>query len=291
MECLEILNIKENDLSYRILTGEERDSEILNAIKRIENDTQIVATPERTQVWQNGWAENLKDFIDSNYNLDSLAPKYFRKNAPMRFKQQFIKSENPKFEVNFLRILRAWIFKTYFSQYDTIYEFGCGTGQNLVALSKMYPDKKIFGLDFVNSSVELVNLIHEKCNLNVHGKLFNMIHPDYNFKLEKGSAVYTSASIEQLGNQYHNFVDYLLQNDIDICINIEPMAEVYDQNNLIDYLAYSFHMRRHYTSGYIPLLRELEQQGKLTILKIQRCYFGNLNHEGYNFIIWKPIKA
>lgn len=288
-DCMKFLNIKESDLTYRILIDEEKDNEILNAIKRIENDMQIVATPERTQVWQNGWAENLKDFIESNYNLDSLTSKYFRENAPMRFKQQFIKSENPHFESDFWRILRTWIFKTYFPQYDTIYEFGCGTGQNLVTLAKMYPAKKIWGLDFVNSSTELVNLIHEKCNLNIQGKLFNMIQPDYNFKLEAGSAVFTAHSIEQLGNQYQNLVDYLLKNEIAFCINVEPMAELYDQNNLIDYLAYTFHTKRHYPSGYIPLLRELEQQGKLTIIKIQRCYFGNLNHEGFNLIIWKPV--
>ena len=291
MECMEDLNIKEVDLSYRILTMDEKDEEVLKAIKRIEDDVQIVATPDRTKVWQNGWAENLKSFIDSGYKLEALSPKYFRKDSPMRFKQQFIKSDNPHLEFDFWCILRAWIFKKYFSRYETIYEFGCGTGQNLVSLANMYPHKEIFGLDFVDSSVQLVNLIQKKYDLNIHGELFNMIHPNYDFKLKNDSVVFTAFSIEQLGNQYQEFVNYIFENDVALCVHVEPMSELYDRDNLIDYLAYRFHTKRHYPTGFIPLLQKLENHGKLTIMKIQRCYFGNLNHEGYNLIIWKPIKV
>lgn len=146
------------------MEGDEKDSAILDAIKRIEKDTQVVAVPERTKVWQDGWNENLQEFISSGYDLNALIPKYFHENVTLRLKQKFIKSDNLKFENNFENVFRAWLFKKYFAPYDTICEFGCGTGLNLIILAKMYPNKKIFGLDFVQSSVDIVNLLHEKWN-------------------------------------------------------------------------------------------------------------------------------
>ena len=289
-QCLRIADVSLNDLSYRVLVGEEKDREILAAIKRIENDTQVVATAGRTQVWQNGWNENLQEFIASNYDLKSLYPKYFRKGVPLRLNQQFIKSENQNLESVLWNILRVWLFITYFSSVKTIYEFGCGTGQNLVSLAKLYPNKKLFGLDFVSSSVNLINLIHEKHGLNIQGQLFDMIHPDYNFTLKSESAVFTAFSIEQTGNQYEDFINYILRNNVALCVHIEPLAEVYDQENLIDYLAYKFHSKRNYPNGLIKLLKELESDGRIVIDKIRRYYFGNLNHEGYNVIVWRPIK-
>ena len=37
-----------------------------------------------------------------------------------------------------LDIYRNWYFKKYFPKVDNIYEFGAGTGHNLVELSKIY---------------------------------------------------------------------------------------------------------------------------------------------------------
>lgn len=290
-ECINFLNGNHSRFAYRILDGEERDAEILKTIKRIERDTQVVATPDRTRVWQDGWAENLRDFTDSNWDLNSLEPKYFQNGtgATLRWKKQYIKSDNPKFQQDFWTVVRIWLFKTYFASHKTIYEFGCGPGCNLVMLAKMFPEKTIIGLDFVPSAVELVNLLREKAHLPVKGGLFDMIHPDPDFHLDADSVVFTSCSIEQLGNQYGAFIEYLLTQKPALCVHVEPLAEVYDRENLMDYLAYKFHMKRHYPDGLLELIRELESTGKARIMKAKRSFFGCVNHEGYNLIVWKPI--
>ena len=63
-------------LSFHPLKGKERDDTILAALKRIQQDTQIVGTEERTQVWQDGWNEILQRFIESGCRLDSLQRAY-----------------------------------------------------------------------------------------------------------------------------------------------------------------------------------------------------------------------
>lgn len=274
---------------YRILTGEERDTEILNALKRCDEDKQVVATPERTQVWFNGWNENLQDFINSNYDLNSLKPKYFHPNITMKLRQQLIKSTNPNFQVDFIDVFRESIFRKYLADCENIYEFGCGTGQNLIMLADLFPNKNIYGFDFVQSSVDLINLIRDKKHCNISGQIFNMIEPDESLQIKPNSSVLTFTSIEQLGNQYQKFVKYLLKSKPNIVVNVEPMAEIYDTNNLIDYIAHRFHTKRNYPKGFIPLLKQLELEHKIEIIKIKRIYFGDRNQEGHNLMVWKPI--
>ena len=69
---------------------------------------------------------------------------------------------------------------------------------------------------------------------------------------------------------------------------MEPLCELYDPDNLVDYVAYRYHKQRGYLDGYLTRLRQLEAEGRIEILKTQRVYFGNLYHEGYSFIAWRP---
>ena len=50
-----------------------------------------------------------------------------------------------------------------------------------------------------------------------------------------------------------------------LCVHIEPMAEMYDTSNLLDYLAYRFHIKRNYPIGFLPLLHQLEKEEKIRI--------------------------
>lgn len=282
--CKEL--IYTTDFRYREPTVVERDSIILSVLKKIEEDKQIIGAVERKEVWENGWAENLTDFIKDS-TLDSLVPKFVRKGQAIRYKQNYIIPASDTFELDCLTVLFSWLFLTYFSNYNPIYEFGCGTGFNLVMLSKLFPEKTLRGSDFVPSAVELINRIGKTYDINLTGFLFDMITPDTNIKLEKGSGVFTSGAMEQLAGKFEDFLQYLLSQSPKICIHIEPTLELYDNSNLIDYLALKFYRKRGYTQGYLPRLQELEKQGKIEIIKVKRTYFGSLYMEGYMCIIWK----
>ena len=287
-ECIDL--IAQKDFSYEILEGDEKEKVILEVIKRLETDKQIIGAKERQDVWNNGWGENLQDFIDSGYDLKKLIPKFIRPNQPIRLNGNYIVSPNHTFELDYFKVLRLWVFKKYLKDVDSVYEFGCGTGFNLVELARLYPQKKLHGLDFVPASRDIVNNIAEHYGWNIQGHIFDMVSPDESFQLDKNSAVLTFGSIEQLASKFEAFLQFLLNRQPALCISIEPTVELYDENKLFDYLAIKFHRKRGYTQGFLPRLQELEKNGKIEILKVKRLFFGSLFIEGYNLIIWRPVK-
>ena len=288
-DCREL--IAKTDFRYRTLEGEERDKLLLHVLKKIESDQQIAAALERRATWEKGIAENFQDFIKSGYDLNKLAPKFIRPNQVIRLDRNYIMPSNPNFELDYFSVFRLWLFGKYLKDFESIYEFGCGTGFNLAVLAQLYPEKKLHGLDFVPSSVDLVNKLGEVYNWKMTGHLFNMFSPDENFEIGDNSAVFTIVSIEQLASNFEAFLQFLLKCAPELCIHVEPTIELYDENNLIDYLALKFHRKRGYTEKYLIRLRELEAQNKIEILKVKRLFFGSLYHEGYSHIIWRPRKT
>jgi SAM-dependent methyltransferase len=280
--------ITKTDFKYRLLVGKERDKVILDVIKKIESDKQIIGAEERQGVWAKGWAENLEDFIKSGYNLNKLIPRFIRPNQVVRLNRNYIKPINPNFELDYFSVFRLWLFKKYLKWFESIYEFGCGTGFNLTVLAQLYPEKKLHGLDFVPSSVDLVNKIGEVYSWKMTGHLFDMLSPDENFEIGDNSAIFTIGTVEQLASNFEAFLQFLLKHSPALCIHVEPTIELYDESNLIDYLAIKFHRKRGYTEHFLTRLRELEAQNEIEILKVKRLFFGSLYMEGYTCMIWKP---
>lgn len=287
-DCREL--IAKTDFRYKILTGEERDRVLLDVLRKIESDQQVIGAPERQTTWEKGWVENLQDFIKNDYNLDKLVPKFIRPNQAIRLNHNYIMPSNPNFELDYFSVFRLWLLRKYLKEFESIYEFGCGTGFNLALLAQLYSEKKLHGLDFVPSSVDLVNKIGKAYSWKMTGHLFNMVSPDENFEIENNSAIFTICSIEQLASNFEPFLQFLLKRSPELCLHVEPTIELYDENNLIDYLAMKFHRKRGYTENYLTRLRELEAQNRIEILKVKRLFFGSLYHEGYTYVIWKPKK-
>jgi hypothetical protein len=138
--------------------------------------------------------------------------------------------------------------------------------------------------------VGLVNEIAKAHNLKLKGSIFDMVNPDESFTLKKNSLIFTIGVIEQLASKFEAFLQYLLHNRPELCVHVEPTVELYEENNLVDYLAIQFHKKRGYTQGFLPRLQELEKTGKIEILKVKRLFFGSLFMEGYNLIIWRPVE-
>ena len=286
-ECLKM--IQEKDFRYRRFDKKERDNVILQVLKKIEGDTQVIGATERKDVWEHGWAENLRSFVESGGDLDKIVPKFIRENQPIRYAGDYIMPVNPKFEYDFMTVFRLWLFRKYLSPFDTIYEFGCGTGMNLVLLASLFPQKELYGLDFVRSSVELVNKIGESGAGNIKGCLFDMIEPDESLQLSQNSAVFTFGAIEQLASKVEKFIRFLLRNKPRLCIHIEPTIELYERDDLFDYLAIKFHRKRGYTENLLSSLKELERRGAIRLIKVKRLYLGSLFMEGYTYFIWEPL--
>ena len=138
--------------------------------------------------------------------------------------------------------------------------------------------------------MNLLNLIGKTHHLHIEGRKFDFFNPDFQLEMGAGSIVLAMCALEQIGQKHGKFLEFLLQKSPDLFINMEPLHEFYDKTNLVDYLAMGYHFGREYLTGYLTSLRQLEAEKKIEILQVQRPHFGSLYHEGYSFVVWRPLK-
>ena len=60
-ECIDLINSK--NFNYEVVECNRRDEIILDVLKKIESDKQVVGAIERKDIWNNGWTENLQEFM------------------------------------------------------------------------------------------------------------------------------------------------------------------------------------------------------------------------------------
>lgn len=280
--------IKNFDFLARRVSAQDRDKILLKIMKTLLDPKLIKAGKHRQDQWEKGWAENLEAYI--KHGKESIIPRYFGKHDVVRWKQQFLNPVSANFEYNMLAVIQYWLFDKYLRSSNSIYEFGCGTGHNLLRVREVNPSASLWGLDWARSSQEIIQKMRsEKSDPKLNALNFDFFNPDTNFKLNKKSAIFTVAALEQIGRNYQPFIDYLLKNKPEICIHIEPIAELLDPNNLIDYLSILYFNKRNYLNGYLSKLQELETKGKIKIHQAQRSFIGSLYIEGYSIIVWSPF--
>lgn len=279
--------INNHDFTYNELSLQRRDEIILEVLKRTDSGEFTAAGRDGLSRWEKGWGESLKGFIDKGYDPRALTPKYVRPNQPLRLDRRYIMPHHPDLELNFFTVLRLWLFNKYLRDSGAIYEFGCGSGYNLFLMAELFPGRKIFGLDWSGASVEITNLMGQKINKDIQGRLFDMFSPDYALEIPRDSAAVTIGGLEQLGGDYQAMLQFLCAKAPGICVHVEPFLELYDENNLLDYLAARFHRRRNYLNGFLNDIRALQLEGKVEIIKLQRVFFGSLFHDGWSLLVWR----
>ena len=269
------------------ISGLARDNLIFSILKRLKEDKQKVGAPDRIDDWEAGWSDNLERFKRSG-SLADIVPRFVRHGHPVRWQQDFYAPDDPDYELRFIEWLQKDVIAPWFKECHTIHEFGAGTGLNLVALSDVYPDKLLYGADYSEHSVDLVNAISEKTYRHMHGKLFDMRRPDATYPLRSGDGVLTFGAIEQLAGDFRAFIEFVLSRKPRVVVHVEPVIELYDEQHFVDWLAIQFHQQRGYTEGLLPFLSE---DPRIKVLEVRRSYVGSLMMEGYTRIIWQPSGA
>ncbi|MEN6414178.1 MAG: class I SAM-dependent methyltransferase [Veillonellales bacterium] len=280
--------IKAYNFLYQPITQIERDQLLKQILLTLLDDTIIAAGEHRYEQWEKGWSENLISLSHKDIHK-AIIPKYFGKYTAVRMEQKFIKSLSPNFEYNALAVILDWLFSKYLRDAGSIYEFGCGTGYHLLRAREYNPTAALWGLDWAEASQKIIDQVSQRLRDNkLFAHKFNYFQPDYKFTLDPKSIVYTVASLEQVGTKFEEFVTYLIHNNPKLCIHVEPIAELLDENNLLDFLSIQYFKKRNYLSGFLPYLRKLERDGTIKILKCKRTNIGSLFIEGYSVVVWTP---
>jgi hypothetical protein len=278
------------DFNYELLNDSQYQELLLMILKTLFEGNPVKAGESRIKEWNDGWNENFnlikKDVID----IDNLTPKYFNKYNVVRLNGTFVQPISSQFEKNTLKVLLDWLYDKYFTTASHIYEFGCGTGHNLLRVRGVNKEATLWGMDWANSSQDIINKIREnKIDSNIFSRNFDYYKPDYSLNIEENSIIYTVASLEQVGNKWVDFVDYLIDQKPVLCVHVEPVEELLANNNVLDYLSIQYFRKRNYLTGFLTGLRNLEKMKKIEILKAERNHIGSLFIEGYSVVVWRPI--
>jgi hypothetical protein len=279
--------ILQNDFRFHIASLAEQESCFIRIIDMLTRD-KIPSGPTYHKIWENGWKENFEKYQLTN-NLKDLIPKFVRNNDYIRLNGNYIKPISGDFETSFVSVLRDYYARKYFSNVDHIYEFGCGTGLNLVQIAEIFPEKTMLGLDWSESAVNILNLIQKNTCLKIKGKKFNMFDPDKSMIehiARQPSALLTIGAMEQLGTNFQSILDFTLESNFDIIVHFETIYEDYNPNTLFDYLPIKYIEKRNWLRGYYTKLYRLAQESKIIILEHTKT-FGSFFHDGYTVTVWK----
>jgi hypothetical protein len=181
------------------------------------------------------------------------------------------------------------ILRHYSKGLKNVFEFGCGPAYHLIRLKKYDENINVFGTDWTTSSQKIIENINHILNMDIKGINLDFFNPDYNIEIPKNSAIYTVASLEQIGDEFGKIVDFMIEKKPSICIHMEPIDELLDKDILVDNLSIKYFRKRNYLNGFLPYLESLEEKNKIKILKKQRIFSGSYFIEGHSLIVWKPL--
>lgn len=277
------------DIRCRKMNQAERDGWIRRMVQALVEESPSRAGKSRQGDWETGWGQNLAAFREDP-TFESILPKYFGKYPVLRFCGDLVVPDGPGCEYAMLSALQYWLFHRWLADAPSVYEFGCGTGHNLFRVREVNPTARLYGCDWAASSNELIAAMAENGLLGDLAPMrFDLFRPDRSRKLDSGAAVYTMAALEQVGTEFGPFLDFLIESRPSVCLHIEPVAELLNQERLMDYLSVRYFEKRGYLRGFLDELRRREAAGQLEILKAARTNVGSLFIEGYSAVVWRPL--
>lgn len=266
-----LIDLDDITTDYEFLNEKETNLVIDHVIDHILS---VGKTPNQNQ-WNDAWHDVAK--------CDS--PKYFKPRFTIedqgiyRYKQKYIKSPDLNLEKKFHDELLKNIQQKYLTDINCVVEFGCGTGHNLQKIRGRSPKIKVFGSDWADSSQKILEA------QNIPSWNFDMTLCDGGFEFpteilrQEHICFLTVGSMEQLGERWHKFMEFMRDFKPKKSIHIEPIIELYDDSNPIDSLAIKYHKKRNYLHGFFDFISSQKE------LKFyERTCFGNTYNEGFTVL-------
>jgi hypothetical protein len=278
-------------LSYKQVTQEQHDEAVTKCLEFLAADV-LESGEAYLDKWERGWGENLAEFESLELGeeaLTAIAPKFVRKGSPVKLRGKWIMPNHPNFERDWVSLLREFLADSHFSKVNALYEFGSGTGHNLVHFSSLLPGIKLFGYDWSLNSVHLQNAFAEKASIPLVAQRLDLFHPE-SFEILSNpseSALLTVGTIEQLGTNYAPVLNQILKSGFGVVVHIETTYELYNPENIVDFLSIKYLEKGNWARGYFAQLDTLQKSGEIEILEQGRT-FGSFYHEGYTVTVWRP---
>jgi hypothetical protein len=164
-------------------------------------------TYKKYLAWEKGWKFNLNR-IKRNFNIKFLTPKFVRKDQLLRINGKYIIPKSSNFETKLFQTIKLIIFYKYIKNINYIYEFGCGTGHNLIFLSKHFKNLKFIGTDCSRASQNILNIVNKRFS-NINGFFFDITKPSKNFYIKKIALFLQSALWNKLEKNIEVFLNFL----------------------------------------------------------------------------------
>lgn len=278
-------------LSCREVTQQEHDAAVTKCLKFLAADV-LESGEAYLEKWERGWGENLAEFeslVLGENAFRAIAPKFVRKGSPVKLRGRWVIPNHPNLESDWVSRLRELLAGSYFSKIDALYEFGSGTGHNLVHFSSLLTGIKLFGYDWSLNSVNLQNAVAEKASIPLVAQRLDLFHPE-GFEMPSdpsASALLTVGTIEQLGTNYAPALSQISESGFGVVVHVETTYELYNPESLVDFLSIKYLEKRNWSRGFFAPLDELRKEGKIKILEQART-FGSFHHEGCTMTVWAP---
>ncbi len=258
--------LHEVNTRHRAADKDDLESFISCFIRNVSKPTATRTVEENVAIFERGWAQHKQEWLEKG-DLSALVPKYHYNIPPYLMGPDGIMQvvEDGLLASNMQALCTRYLTLTYLKPFNTVHEFGCGSGMNLFLMAETDPEKKIIGYEWTQSGVAMADSIGEKTGWNIRGRHCDMFAPDLSVNCA-GDAVLIFGVIEQLHDDYHSFVDFLLEKKPGIVINLELDGSEKDQKEMYGQLADFYLTMRGYSRNYTKTLHALKSEKKVDII-------------------------
>ena len=239
--------------------------------------------------WQDDWFSVLQNLRTNDDNVKSIIrPKWFRESAFVNIQNCLSLTETSYVDWEYQLITRQMLFYTHLRDIENICEFGSGSGANFYLINEILQDKNFILSDISVTSLKIIEELKRKLNRNNLTYSNIDIEQDIDLQLPDNTAVITTSVLEQIGDNYKNFINFILKEKPQIVINVEPIVELLDSKNGFDNVMNLYCEKRKYLAGYLTELEKLEKQKKIKIIMKKRTMVSGTFIEN-SVLIWKVL--
>lgn len=239
--------------------------------------------------WQDDWFNVLQNLQTNDDNVKSIIrPKWFRESAFVNIQNCLSLTKTPYVDWEYQLITRQMLFYTHLKDIENICEFGSGSGTNFYLINEILQDKSFILSDISVTSLKIIEELKRKLNRNNLTYSNIDIEQDIDLQLPDNTAVITTSVLEQIGDNYKNFINFILKEKPQIVINVEPIVELLHSKDGFDNVMNLYCEKRKYLAGYLTELEKLEKQKKIKIIMKKRTMVSGTFIEN-SVLIWKVL--